>query len=79
MKIEKSIDVNYQLGQRVRYLRIKAKKTIEELAFESNINTNYLSDLERGNRNPTLKVINKIAIGLKISLSELLMGISGEN
>jgi len=75
MKIEKSVDVDHQVGARIRFLRTSAKLTIEELAFDSKINTNYLSDLERGNRNPTVKVLNKIANGLKISLSELLLGI----
>ena len=78
MKISGILDVNQQLGTRVRYLRNKQKISIEELAFRSNINSNYLSDLERGNRNPTLKVLNKISNGLGISLSELLMGISGD-
>jgi transcriptional regulator with XRE-family HTH domain len=75
MKIEQSVDVDHQVGARIRFLRINSNQTIEELAFESGINTNYLSDLERGNRNPTIKVLNKIANGLKISLSELLLGI----
>lgn len=78
MKISGILDVNQQFGARVRYLRNKQKISIEELAFRSNINSNYLSDLERGNRNPTLKVLNKICKGLGINLSELLMGISGD-
>lgn len=78
MKISIILDVNQQFGARVRYLRNKQKISIEELAFRSNVNSNYLSDLERGNRNPTLKVLNKISKGLGIDLSELLKGISGE-
>ncbi len=78
MKISVLLDVNQQFGRRVRYLRQKQKISIEELAFRCNINSNYLSDLERGNRNPTLKVLNKISKGLGIDLSELLKGIAGE-
>ena len=36
---------------------------------------NYLSDLERGNRNPTVKVLTKIADALEISLEILFKGI----
>jgi len=79
MKIEESVDINHQLGARIRFLRTSAKLTLEVFAFNSSINTNYLSDLERGNRNPTIKVLNKIANGLNISLSELLLGIREEN
>ena len=45
------------------------------LALEANINKNYLSDLENGKRNPSLKVLRKIAIALDIDLSELFVGI----
>lgn len=78
MKIDKILDCNYQLGKRIRYLRNKKNLTIEELAFSCDVNRNYLCDLERGTRNPTLKIIEKISVGLNVSLSELLKGI-GDN
>lgn len=69
------MNVNKQLGKRIRYLRINRKLSIEDLALEADINPNYLSDLERGERNPTVKVLTKIAIALDISLYELFKGI----
>ena len=69
MKIEK------QLGLRIRYLRTNKNWSQEDLALEANINKNYLSDLERGARNPTIKVLEKLCIALGISLSELFKGI----
>lgn len=69
MKIEK------QLGMRIRYLRLKKHWSQEDLALEAEVNKNYLSDLERGTRNPTIKVLEKIAIALEISLEELFKGI----
>ena len=53
----------------------KKKMTLEDLSFESNVNKNYLSDLERGNRNPTVKILERIALALEISLEELFKGI----
>lgn len=47
----------------------------EDLSFECGINKNYLSDLERGTRNPTLRIIEKISIGLGVSLEELFRGL----
>lgn len=70
------MNVNVQLGMRIRYLRQQNNWSQEFLAFESEINKNYLSDLERGTRNPTLKVLDKIAKAFKISISELCHGIS---
>ena len=69
------MNVNKQLGMRVRYLREQKKMTLEELSFEANVNKNYLSDLERGNRNPTVKILERIALALEISLEELFKGI----
>ena len=69
------MNVNKQLGMRVRYLREQKGMTLEELSFESNVNKNYLSDLERGNRNPTVKLLERIALALDISLETLFKGI----
>ncbi|MBI5208589.1 MAG: helix-turn-helix transcriptional regulator [Elusimicrobia bacterium] len=59
------------LGKRIRLLRKASILTIEELAFRSGIHTNYLGDIERGQRNPSLDNLEKIAVGLRIHISEL--------
>ncbi len=67
--------VNKQLGYRIRYLREEKGLSIEALALEADINRNYLGDLERGMRNPTVVVLNKIAKALEVDLSTLFEGI----
>ena len=67
--------INKQLGYRIRYLRQEKNWSIEDLALEAGINRNYLSDLERGTRNPTLAILNKIAVALGIDLNVLFEGI----
>ena len=69
------MDIYSQLGKRIIYLRKKRKMSQLQLSIESEINKNYISDLERGKRNPSLMILNKIAIALKIDMSELLKGI----
>ena len=64
-----------QLGMRIRYLRKEKKMSIEDLALEAEINRNYLGDLERGKRNPTLEILTKIAIALEVNLDELFKGL----
>jgi len=71
----KGLSIEEQLGKRIRYLRKLKKKSIEDLALDSNINKNYLGDLENGRRNPTLKMLEKIANGLEITISELTKGL----
>ena len=73
MKIEE------QLGMRIRYLRKLKKLSIEDLALECGINRNYLCDLENGRRNPTLQMLEKIANGFDISISELTKGLQSFN
>ena len=46
-----SESITVKFGQRVRELRKLSNLSIEELAFRSDINKNYLSDVERGKRN----------------------------
>lgn len=74
MHIE-DFDISFEFGKRIQYLRKRKGLSQEDLALECNINKNYLSDMERGMRNPTLKVLEKISIGLNISLEELFKGI----
>ena len=68
--------INKQLGYRIRYLRQNKGLSIEALALEAEINRNYLGDLERGMRNPTVVVLNKIAKALDVDLSTLFEGIN---
>jgi transcriptional regulator with XRE-family HTH domain len=51
----------------------------KELALITTLDRTYISGLERGKRNPTLKVVAKIAHSLEISLSQLLDGITITN
>ena len=69
------LPTNKQLGMRIRYLRKQKKWSIEFLALEAGIHPNYLGDLERGQRNPTLDVLAKISVALNIRLEEMFKGI----
>ncbi len=71
-----SMTVVKQLGMRLAYLRKKKGWSQEELAFRSGVNKNYLSDLENGRRNPSLRIIEQIAAALEVTLSDLFMGIA---
>ena len=69
------ITVNEQLGKRIAYLRSKKGWSQLDLALESNINKNYICDLENGRRNPSLKVLERLAIAFDIDLETLFKGI----
>lgn len=69
------MDIYIQLGKRIAYLRKKKKMSQLDLSIESEINKNYISDLERGRRNPSLMIISKISNALGCDMSTLLQGI----
>lgn len=59
-------------GKRVREIR-KAKNLSQlELADKVGIDRSYMGFLERGERNPSLEVITKIARALNVTPDELL-------
>jgi len=70
------VDVNLQalVGRNIRRFRLADGLTIEELAFRAQLHPNYLGDVERGRRNPSLVNLKKIADGLKKPLTDLLSG-----
>ena len=59
-------NINIKFGRRVKELRLIQNISQEELAFRCQLSKNYVSDVERGTRNVTLKVVEKFAQGLKV-------------
>ena len=59
-------NINIKFGRRVTELRLIQNISQEELAFRCQLSKNYVSDVERGTRNVTLKVVEKFAQGLKV-------------
>ena len=58
-------------AQVLRYLRKKAGLSQEQLGFESGYHRTYMSMLERGMMNPSLRTILSLATALKMSGKEM--------
>ncbi|MCJ7450021.1 MAG: helix-turn-helix domain-containing protein [Bacteroidales bacterium] len=58
-------------GKVIKELRLQKKISQEKLAFDSDIDRTYISDIEKGDRNVSLLIIYRIAKALQISLSDL--------
>ena len=63
--------IEEQFGERVRQFRKILGISQEELAFRADLHRNYISDVECGRRNVSLKAIEKIANGLDIPIDAL--------
>ncbi len=64
-----------KFGRRVRQLRIELSLSQEQFAALCNLDRTYISSIERGQRNVSLKNIAAIAKALDVSLSDLFEGI----
>ena len=62
-----------KLGLRIKYLREERKLTQEQFEGLTDVNASYLSALERGQKNVTFEVLERVASGLKIDLLQLFM------
>jgi len=59
------------LGDRVQSLRIDLGLTLRDLADRSDVSVSMLSSVERGEKAPTVVVLDRIAAGLDVTLASL--------
>ena len=60
-----------KIGERIMIQRRKNQLSQEKLAFASDIDRSYLARIEKGKANPTIKVLKKISLNLKLPLTNL--------
>ena len=60
------------LGRNIRDWRKRRGLSQEELALETGMKRSYVSDMERGTRNPSVKAIERLAKALKVEPDILL-------
>ncbi|WP_257217195.1 helix-turn-helix domain-containing protein [Janthinobacterium sp. BJB301] len=59
-------------GQVLRLLRKEAGMSQEQLAFAADVERNFVSLIERGINQPTVRVIFKLASALQVSPSKMI-------
>ena len=64
--------VQVRFGKRLRELRQRRRYTQTQMANRFGIDRSYISELERGNKTVSINLMEVIAIGFKLPLSELL-------
>ena len=68
---QEDASVAVHVCQRVKNLRRERNWTLEQLSTASGVSRSMLSQIERGNANPTLAVAFRIAQAFELSLSDL--------
>jgi ribosome-binding protein aMBF1 (putative translation factor) len=71
MKKRARLDVRERFGYAVKLRREALSLTQEDLADKAGIHRTYLSDVERGSRNLGLENIERLALALRVRMSEL--------
>lgn len=67
------MDILHAFGKRIQFIRENRKITQEELANRSGLNAKYISAIECGQRNATIKTIEKLSVALEIDMFELFL------
>lgn len=57
-----------QIGERIRDIRKKKKLTQEELAWKVNKSVNFIGQIERGTKKPSVQTLKKIADALEVPI-----------
>ena len=65
------MDLVQTFGRNVREWRKRRGLSQEELALETGMKRSYVSDVERGTRNPSVKALERLAHALQVDPVEL--------
>lgn len=73
MEDSKKNKILVEFGNRVRQLRMERNISQEKLAEYADLHRTYIGMIERGEKNITLKNIEKISKALHVQISELFL------
>lgn len=65
-------NISKQFGKRARVIRLKQGLSQGDVAKRLNVHRSYISGIERGIRNPSLKIIQRIAKALEVPMEKLI-------
>jgi transcriptional regulator with XRE-family HTH domain len=63
------MNIKEKFGQKVKTLREEKSMSIEHLANISNVDRNYISDIEKGKRNVSITIMEKIIVALESDIT----------
>ncbi len=71
MAIFDAMDIKKTFGDKIKRLRLEKGMSQEGLANEANLDRTYIPGIEKGERNVSITVIEKLAIALKVDIRDL--------
>lgn len=64
------------LGEALRHHRSAQRRTLREVSAEANVSLGYLSEIERGHKEPSSELLAAVCAALELQLSQLLAEVS---
>ena len=65
------MNIQEEVAKQIRKIRLEKGVSQEKFASLCNLDRTYISSIERGNRNISIKVLERISIALNVKISEL--------
>lgn len=65
------MDIRRRVGRNIKTIREAKGWSQEELAERAELHRTYVSGVERGIRNPTITVLERLSLALKVSIGSL--------
>jgi transcriptional regulator with XRE-family HTH domain len=64
------MNIKIKFGNKIKELRKNAEISQEELAYLSGIDRTYISSIEKGDRNVSIAIVEKLSQALKVSIKD---------
>lgn len=64
-------EVQRRLGRAVKHVRTNQGLTQEQVSASAGMHPTYVSDIERGARNPSWEALTRLAHGMGVPMSEI--------
>ena len=64
------MDIKLKVGQRIKELRKQLELSQETLANKAEVDRTYMTDVENGRRNVSIKILEKVIVALEVSFTE---------
>ena len=65
------MDINLTVAQNIKHIREEKKLTLDAAASITGVSRSMLAQIEKGDVNPTISILWKIANGYKVSFTSL--------
>ena len=73
---QRRVDLLSAIGETLRAERTERGLTLKQVAEGAHVSVSYLAEIERGEKDPSSRVLENVARGLDMEVSELLVRIA---